>query len=88
MRRDPWKRGIGILAAFTAPDSHDLFVGGDLSPEQRRRLAIESGRYGSLVLLLGTVGLRWGEAAALRVGDVEFLHWASSARTLLRDSWD
>jgi integrase len=44
-----------------------------LSPEQLRRLAIESGRYGSLVLLLGTVGLRWGEAAALRVSDVDFL---------------
>ena len=38
-----------------------------------RRLAIESGRYGSLVLLLGTVGLRWGEAAALRVGYIDFL---------------
>ena len=37
------------------------------------RLAAESGRYGSLVPLLGTVGLRWGEAAALRVSDVNFL---------------
>ncbi|WP_154677703.1 tyrosine-type recombinase/integrase, partial [Mycolicibacter icosiumassiliensis] len=27
----------------------------------------------SLVLLLGTAGLRWGEAAALRVSDVDFL---------------
>jgi integrase len=44
-----------------------------LSADQFRCLAIESGRYGSLVLLLGTVGLRWGEAAALRVGDVDFL---------------
>ncbi|BCZ24844.1 site-specific integrase [Mycobacterium senriense] len=44
-----------------------------LSPDQLRCLAIESGRYGSLVLLLGTVGLRWGEAAALRVADVDFL---------------
>jgi integrase len=44
-----------------------------LSADQLRRLAIESGRYESLVLLLGSVGLRWGEAAALRVGDVDFL---------------
>jgi len=36
-------------------------------------LARGSGRYGSLVLLLGTAGLRWGEAASLRVGDVDFL---------------
>jgi integrase len=44
-----------------------------LSAEQLRALAIESGRYGSLILLLGTAGLRWGEAAALRVSDVDFL---------------
>lgn len=44
-----------------------------LTAEQLRALAVESGRYGSLVLLLGTAGPRWGEAAALRVGDIEFL---------------
>ena len=37
------------------------------------RLADESGRYRSLVLLLGVGGLRWGEAAALRVSDIDFL---------------
>jgi integrase len=36
-------------------------------------LATESGRYGSLILLLGLGGLRWGEAAAQRVSDVDFL---------------
>jgi integrase len=41
--------------------------------EQLQRLADESGRYRSLVLLLGVGGLRWGEAAALRVGDIDFL---------------
>jgi integrase len=44
-----------------------------LTASQLRALALESGPYGSLVLLLGTAGLRWGEAAALRVGDVDFL---------------
>ncbi|CAN5524386.1 hypothetical protein BH09ACT7_BH09ACT7_08540 [soil metagenome] len=44
-----------------------------LAAEQLQALALESGRYGSLVLLLGTAGLRWGEAAALRVSDVDFL---------------
>lgn len=44
-----------------------------LTAEQLHALAVESGRYGSLVLLLGTAGLRWGEAAALRVSDVDFL---------------
>jgi integrase len=44
-----------------------------LTAVQLDRLADESGRYRSLVLLLGVGGLRWGEAAALRVGDVDFL---------------
>lgn len=44
-----------------------------LTADQLHALALESGRYGSLILLLGTAGLRWGEAAALRVGDVDFL---------------
>ena len=44
-----------------------------LTAEQLDRLAEESGRYKSLVLLLGVGGLRWGEAAALRVADVDFL---------------
>jgi hypothetical protein len=33
----------------------------------------ESGNYRSLLLLLGVGGLRWGEAIALRVCDVDFL---------------
>jgi integrase len=37
-------------------------------------LAEEAGEYGSLVLVLGVGGLRWGEAAALRVGDIDWLH--------------
>ena len=45
-----------------------------LSAEQLQRLALESGENYSLVLLLGMVGvLRWGEATALRVCDVDFL---------------
>ena len=36
-------------------------------------LADESGHYHSLVLLLGVGGLRWGEAAALRMSDIDFL---------------
>lgn len=44
-----------------------------LTADQLHALAAEAGRYGSLVLLLGTAGLRWGEAAALRVSDIDFL---------------
>jgi len=44
-----------------------------LTATQLHRLADEAGRYRSLVLLLGLGGLRWGEAAALRVSDVDFL---------------
>lgn len=42
-----------------------------LTPVQLHALADESGRYRSL--LLGVGGLRWGEAAALRVSDIDFL---------------
>lgn len=44
-----------------------------LTAGQLHALARESGRYQSLVLLLGTGGLRWGEAASLRVSNVDFL---------------
>lgn len=44
-----------------------------LLAEQLDRLAKESGRYRGLVLLLGVGGLRWSEAAALRVSDIDFL---------------
>lgn len=44
-----------------------------LTASQLDALADEAGRYRSLVYLLGICGLRWGEAAALRVSDVDFL---------------
>ena len=44
-----------------------------MTAAQLDSLAEESGRYRGLVLLLGVGGLRWGEAAALRVGDIDFL---------------
>jgi len=44
-----------------------------LSAEQLSALADEAGPYRPLVLLLGIGGLRWGEAAALRVSDVDWL---------------
>jgi integrase len=44
-----------------------------LSAEQLRQLADESGRYRSLVWLMGVGGLRWGECAALRPRDIDWL---------------
>lgn len=43
-----------------------------LTAEQLHALVDECGEKGDLIFLLGTVGLRWGEAAALRVKDVDF----------------
>lgn len=42
-----------------------------LTHEQLHRLAVASGGFRSFVLVLGYCGLRFGEAAALRVGDVD-----------------
>ncbi|MCA4722623.1 site-specific integrase [Mycolicibacterium fortuitum] len=44
-----------------------------LSADDVHRLAAESGEHRPLVYLLALCGLRWGEAIALRVRDVEFL---------------
>ena len=42
-----------------------------LSPEDVGRLAVESGQHRALVLVLAYCGIRWGEAVALRVRDVQ-----------------
>ena len=44
-----------------------------LTADDVHRLASESGEHRALVLTLAFCGLRWGEAIALRVKDVEFL---------------
>ncbi len=43
-----------------------------LTPRQLSALASCSGVYGPLILVLGLCGLRWGEATALTVEDVDF----------------
>ena len=42
-----------------------------LTHEQLHRLAVASGKFRTLVLVLGYCGLRFGEATALQVGDVD-----------------
>jgi integrase len=37
------------------------------------KLADESGQHRALVIVLAYCGIRWGEAVALKVCDVEFL---------------
>jgi integrase len=51
-----------------SPKRHVYLTEGDAC-----RLAEESGRHADLVLMLAFTGLRWGEAIALTVADVEFL---------------
>jgi integrase len=58
----------GVKLPRRAP-RHNVY----LTAGQLNRLAEESGRCASLVLLLGVGGLRWGEAVALRLSDVDFL---------------
>jgi integrase len=58
----------GVKLPPRSPATHVYLTAGQLDA-----LATEAGRYGSLVLLLGVGGLRWGEAAALRVSDLDFL---------------
>lgn len=55
-----------------------------LTPEQLIRLANHSGRYRTLVLVLGTCGLRWGEAAGLKVKNVDF----KNRRLHIVETWE
>lgn len=59
-------RSLG-LAPIVKPERPTLTAAELLRPAD----AVPS-RYRALVLLAGTVGLRWGEAIGLRVGDVDF----------------
>lgn len=43
-----------------------------LTPEQLLRLADAAAEHRALILVLGICGLRWGEAAGLKVGKVDF----------------
>ncbi|ORC02209.1 tyrosine-type recombinase/integrase [Mycobacterium persicum] len=52
-----------------------------LSADDVARLADESGEHRALVLVLAYTGIRWGEAVALRVRDVEFLRRRLSVHT-------
>lgn len=56
-----------------------------IEPAQVLRLADECGHYRPLVLTLGLIGLRWGEAAGLRVGDVDLLRRRLHIRTNLTE---
>jgi hypothetical protein len=58
--------------AITDSDDSETSKTAD-SPDDVNRLARESGKHEPLVLTLAYCGLRWGEAVALRVRDVEFL---------------
>lgn len=57
-----------------------------LSADELLRLAAAMPpRYRVLVLLAGTVGLRWGEAIGLRVGDIDFLRRRLSVRQTVEE---
>lgn len=58
-----------------------------LTAEQLGLLVGECTRYRELVWLLGTVGLRWGEAAALRVRDTSMCYGTASASSVTRPLW-
>lgn len=52
-----------------------------LTADDVARLADESGEHWALVLLLAYCGLRWGEAIASRLRDIEFLRRRMSVHT-------
>jgi len=56
-----------------------------LTHEQLHALADRAGEYRTLILVLGYCGLRWGEATALRLSDVDLLHGRLHVRRSVSD---
>ena len=73
----PFQIGDDFVALRVSMQVDDAGVTGlrslvqDLTHEQLHRVAVASGRLRTLVLVLGYCGLRFGEAASLRVADVD-----------------
>jgi integrase len=64
----PSNPAAGVALPPRPPRRHVYLIA-----DQLDALAHECGPYRSLVLLLGVAGLRWGEAIALRMCDIDFL---------------
>jgi integrase len=80
LARSPVRPRTLGLAAARKPERPTL------SAEELQRLAdAMPPRYRVLVLLAGTVGLRWGEAIGLRVGDIDFLRRRLSVRQTVEE---
>jgi integrase len=80
LARSPVRPRTLGLAPVNRPDRPTL------TADQLLRLArAVPPRYRALVLLGGTVGLRWGEAIGLRVGDVDFLRRRLSVRQTVEE---
>jgi integrase len=56
-----------------------------LTPQQLEALAEAAGEYGALIRTLGYTGLRWGEASALMVSDVDILNRRIHVRRAISD---
>jgi integrase len=63
------RRNIGSVRRIELPDRPEIEQR-YLTHEQLHRLAVASGEFRTLVLVLGYCGLRFGEATALQVSDV------------------
>ena len=71
-------RGLGL----PRPGKRDYVF---LTHGQVRALATGAGRWHLLVLVLGYTGLRWGEATALRVCDIDFVRRRVNVRRAFSD---
>ena len=63
--RIPMNHARGVTLPRKPEPKHVYFTGPQLAA-----LAQESGPHGLIILVLGTVGLRWGEITGLQVGDI------------------
>ncbi|THG29281.1 site-specific integrase [Naasia lichenicola] len=67
-------RGVNLPRKVTKPHAY-------LTPQQVSDLSVAAGDHGTLLLVLAYTGLRWGEAVALRVKDLDMLRRRANVTT-------
>ena len=82
--RNPARPSVGGSKKFLPKIRMDL-ERNFLTEEELRAVAEEAGHYRDLVLLLGSVGLRFNEACGLKGGDLDFARSVITVRRTLSD---
>jgi integrase len=71
LSKNPARKSDGTLSKISLPKTDKTRPVITLSTEELKRLSKECGEYQSLILLSGTIGLRWAEIVGLQAQDLD-----------------